>query len=151
MGMSYFIFVALTAHPVVFLSPDTPVKETEVRGRKSLVFTGENPEDYIIGVVEPSGLPVPNVKVQDGESREFIAKVKTETHNFKVPVIQSLGSTKVIEDLPPSKGGVFYIASSFTADVAVSQGRTDVLAPRQLVLIMNEDGSTTILGTMELK
>ena len=145
--MSYCTLIALTAHPVVILDPRTPVKEAEVRGRKSLVFDGKDPKDYIIGVVEPSGLPVPNVKVQDGESREFTIK----TNDFEVPVIQSLGSTKVIENLPEELDDIFYVTSSFTADVAVSQGRTDVLAPRQLVLMLNEDGSTTILGTMELK
>jgi hypothetical protein len=144
---TYSTFVALTSHPVVVLSPDTPVQETEIRGRKSLVFTGENPKDYIIGDIQPSGLPVPNVKIIDGETRRFIIK----TNDFQVPVIQSLGSTKVIENLPDPLTDIFYITSSFTADVAVSQGRTDVLAPRQLVLILNEDGSTTVLGTMELK
>lgn len=141
-------FVALTAHPVVILSPDTPVKETEIRGRKSLVFAGTgDPKDYIIGEIQPSGLPVPNVKVIDGESRQFIIK----TNDFEVPVIQSLGQEKVIEDLPAPLTDIFYVTSSFTADVAASQGRRDVLAPRQLVLILNQDGSTTILGTMELK
>jgi hypothetical protein len=144
---TYSTFVALTSHPVVVLSPDTPVQETEIRGRKSLVFTGENPKDCIIGDIQPSGLPVPNVKIIDGETRRFIIK----TNDFQVPVIQSLGSTKVIENLPDPLTDIFYITSSFTADVAVSQGRTDVLAPRQLVLILNEDGSTTVLGTMELK
>lgn len=145
----YSTFVALTSHPVVILDPRTPVKETEIRGRKSLVFAGTgNPKDYIIGEIQPSGLPVPNVKVIDGETRQFIIK----TNDFEVPVIQSLGSTKVIEDLPEPLTDIFYITSSFTADVAVSQGRRDVLAPRQLVLLLNEeDGSTTILGTIELK
>ena len=140
-------FVALTAHPVVILDDDTPVKETEIRGRKSLVFDGKNPEDYIIGTIEPSGLPVPNVKILDGGTREFVVK----TNGFEVTVIQSLGQEKVIEDLPAPLTDIFYVTSSFTADVASSQGRRDVLAPRQLVLILNEDGSTTILGTIKLK
>lgn len=143
----YSTFVALTSHPVVILSPETPIRETEIRGRKSLVFDGKDPKDYIIGTIEPSGQPVPNVKVIDGETREFIIK----TNDFQVPVIQSLGSVKVIEDLPEQLTDIFYVTSSFTADVAVQQGRRDVLAPRQLVLLLNEDGSTTILGTMELK
>jgi hypothetical protein len=96
METTYSTFVALTSPPVVVLSPDTPVQETEIRGRKSLVFTGENPKDYIIGEIQPSGLPVPNVKIIDGETRQFIIK----TNDFQVPVIQSLGSVKVIENLP---------------------------------------------------
>ena len=147
MEATYSTFVALTSHPVVILDDDTPTKETEIRGRKSLVFDGKNPEDYILGTIEPSGLPVPNVKILDGGTREFVVK----TNGFEVTVIQSLGQEKVIEDLPEPIDGVFYVTSSFTADVAVSQGRTDVLAPRQLVLILNEDGSTTILGTIKLK
>jgi len=142
--------IALTSHPVVILDPETPVKETEVRGRKSLVFTGDYIAPYVMATIEPSGLPVPAVKQEsdgNGEPETFTI----EFDGASVTVCREPQGRAVIVDLPEPQNDVYYIASSFTADAACRLGRTDVIAPAQLVLAEREDGSTMILGTIGFK
>ena len=141
-------FIALTSHSVTLLRPDTPTKEAVIRGRSSLVFDGEDSTPYISEVIPASGLPVPSVVNEGGEPATFTLETENGT---EVTVIREGTGKEVIKDLPEPQDGVVYIASSFTSAAAVRQGRQDVFAPRTLVLSLSKDGSTTILGTIELK
>lgn len=143
--------VALTSHDVNYLHPDTPVEEQQVNGRPAMIFTGENLEDYILVRLPKSGLPVPQVKDTSATMTEEILVVSTEAGEVKILAEVSSSGGEEIVNLPPAEEGVAYITSSFTANTALLQGRTDVYAPRQLVCVLNKDGSTTIVGTLGFK
>ena len=74
-----------------------------------------------------------------------------EIEGLSAPISISKSSGKQISDLPPAEEGVIYITSSFTASAAAAIGRTDIFAPAHIVCTLNPDGTTTILGTIELK
>lgn len=138
--------IALTSHDVNLLRSDTPVESVQVKGRAAVIFKGEALEDYILVRIPQSGMPVPQVK--------DVSASATETLNIKgaeVEIEVSSSGSKIIFDLPEPQEGVIYITSSLTANEAMSQGREDVYAPRQIVCVLNNDGSTTIVGTLGLK
>jgi hypothetical protein len=138
--------IALTAHPVVVFSSSLPTEIVEIKGRPTMVVSaGVNPLDYQLGIIPASGLPVPQVGNIDATSTEM------EIEGLVAPVSISLSSGKQITGLPAAEEGVIYISSSFTASSAAATGRTDVYAPAQIVCHLNEDGTTTILGTIGLK
>lgn len=138
--------IALTAHPVVIFSNSLPTETIEIKGRPTTVVApGVNSSDYLLGIIPASGLPVPQVGNIDATTTVL------EIEGLSAPINISKSSGKQISDLPATEEGVIYITSSFTASAAAAVGRTDVYAPAQLVCTLNEDGTTTILGTIELK
>ena len=74
-----------------------------------------------------------------------------EIDGLSAPISISKSSGKQISDLPEAQEGVIFITSSFTASAAAAIGRNDIFAPAQIVYTLNPDGTTTILGTIELK
>lgn len=143
--------IALTSHDVNLLTDTTPVKEIEVQGRKTLIFDGVNLEDHILVRIPRSGLPVPTVKDTSAEVTNKTLLVQTESKTVEIQVSVSKSAGKQIVDLPEAQEGIGYITSSFTANTALLQGRTDVYAPKQIVCTLNSDGSTTIVGTLGIK
>lgn len=138
--------IALTSHPVVLFNNDLPVETVEIKGRPCMVVAhGVDPQDYQQGIIPASGLPVPQV------GNTAATETQLEIEGVETPVSISLSAGKEITGLPEAQEGVIYITSSFTAASAAAIGRSDVYAPAQLVCALNEDGSTTILGTIGLK
>lgn len=138
--------IALTSHPVVIFSGDLPTETVEIKGRPTVVVApGIDSTDYLLGIIPASGLPVPQVGNVDATSTML------EIEGLSAPISISKSSGKKISDLPEAQEGVIYITSSFTASAAAETGRTDVYAPAQIVCTLNPDGTTTILGTIELK
>lgn len=143
--------VALTSHAVNILRADTPVEEIQVKGRPVVVYTGglDEIEKYIIVSIRPSGLPIPQVVDLGAEAPSSPSILNIEGVPVEVEIVAS--GEKIIKCLPPAEEGVIYITSSFTAATAAAQGRRDVYAPRQIVCCINDDGTTTIVGTLGLR
>jgi hypothetical protein len=139
--------IALTSHAVNILKPTALVEQIEVKGRPAFIYRGKDlKEDTLVSITQ-SGLPIPQVK-------DTSAEVSQETLNIEgvdIEIEISSSAGKEIHNLPEAQEGVIYITSSFTANEALKLGRQDVYAPKQLVCILNEDGSTTIVGTLGLK
>jgi hypothetical protein len=142
-------FINLSAHNIVILNADTPVEHLELKGRPALVFSGEKLSEWIDLIIPSSGLPLPKVETGSTETREL--QVDVESTEAKISIsVEGIGK-KVITNLPEPKENTYYISSALCSSVAKELGRTDVLAPKQLVLKLNEDGSTLILGTLGLR
>lgn len=138
--------IALTAHPVVIFSSSLPTETIEIKGRPTTVVApGVNSSEYLLGIIPASGMPVPQVGNVDATTTML------EIEGLSAPISISKSSGKEIKDLPEAQEGFIYITSSFTASAAAAIGRTDVYAPAQIVCTLNPDGTTTILGTIELK
>jgi hypothetical protein len=142
-------FVNLSAHDVVILNPETPVKQLELKGRPAFIFNGEKLSEWVDLIIPSSGLPLPKVETESARTTEL--EVEVESTEAKIQITLEGVGKKFISNLPEPKENTYYVSSALCSSVAKELGRYDVLAPKQLVLQLNEDGSTLILGTLGLR
>lgn len=135
--------IALTSHPVNILRKDVIVETLQVKGRPTLIYKGECLEKDIVLKIPSSGLPVPQVSDVEPTS------ISLNINGVEVPVSKIVG--KEIKNLPDFSEDCIFITSSFTQAAAKELGRVDIYAPTDLICTLNDDGSTTIVGTRGLK
>ena len=142
-------FVNLSAHDIVILNSNCPVEKLELKGRPALIFKGGKLSEWVDLIIPSSGKALPKVETESTETQEL--EVEVEESEAKIHLTLEGVGKKVITNLPEPKENTYYISSALCSSVAKELGRTDVLAPKQLVLKLNEDGSTLILGTLGLR
>ena len=136
---------ALTGHKVNLLKANTPYETKSIKGRPTLIFVGDDINDWIEIQVEGTGI-VPEVVSEKGTLTHI------ELNNKQIP-LEKTGVFKEIKDLPEPEEGTIFVASSFTQATAKEKlGRSDIYSPQQLVCTLDpKTGATTVVGTLGLK
>lgn len=131
-------FVNLTPHAIALISSTSKgVSQTHQDSQTKLLLASLE-DIVIIKEFPPTNLPLPRIKMRR-ERREYIEGI---------PIVSGFGENE-IENLPEPEEGTFFIVSSLVAGEANLLGRSDILAPNELV--RDKNNPSTILGAMSLR
>ena len=138
--------ISLNGHPTTILQPDCPVSNQSIKGRESLILgcSLEEAEDYVVLRLPKTALAIPKVAPAAPPAEELVT-----VEGAAAPItVKVQPSAQGIENLPEPQEGVVYLTSYVTAKAAREAGRTDFWSSGPSVMLLSEDGSTTIFGCL---
>lgn len=138
--------ISLNGHPTTILRTDVPTTNTSVGGRDSLLLccSLEQAEEYVMFRAGKTTLPIPKVAPAAPPLEELV-----EVEGAAGPItVKVQPSTQEVQDLPEPQEGVVYLTSYVTAKAARELGRKDFWSSGPSVMLLGEDGSTTIFGCL---